>query len=387
MRFEVPAGVAFVTRRLRECGHKAYLVGGCVRDTLRGVAPHDYDVATDATPAQTLAAFADCRVIETGVKHGTVTVLADGEPVEVTTFRVDGAYADHRRPDAVTFTPSLEEDLARRDFTVNAMAWGEEGLVDPFGGQRDLARGVIACVGEPAKRFEEDGLRVMRALRFAATLDFTLDPETAAAVHEKAPLLDAISFERKWQELTKWLCGPAALPVLAAYRDVIDRLLPELIGKAADWARLPFLEPQKEPRLAAFLAPLAPEEAAAVLARFKCDGATRKRVLAALAHREDSLAGRSACLRLAHAVGFAAAGDVAALRGDAAAVAFLREAEANDAPITVSQLAITGDDLAALGVPRGAKMGALLETLLLAVIDGDLANERAVLLAAARKLV
>ena len=386
MRFPVPDPVAAVTARLREQGHAAYLVGGCVRDLLRGVTPHDYDVATDATPEETIAAFPDCRVIETGIKHGTVTVLAAGEPVEVTTFRVDGTYGDHRRPDAVTFTPSLEEDLARRDFTVNAMAWGEEGLVDPFGGRQDLERRVIACVGDPRRRFTEDGLRVLRALRFAATLGFTLAPETAAAVHELTPLLDAISFERKWVELTKWLCGDAALPVLADYRDVIDFLVPELAGRAADWVRLPDLPAQKEPRLVAFLAPLTPEEAAGVLARFKCDGVTRKRVIAALAHKDDPLDTDAARLRLAHAVGFAAAGDVAALRGDEDAARFLRAAEASGAPITVSQLAVTGDDLAALGVPRGAKMGALLERLLLRVIDGDLENERDALLAAAKTI-
>ncbi|MBP5618034.1 MAG: hypothetical protein J6X61_02665, partial [Clostridia bacterium] len=277
MPFSVPDSVTAVTDRLRACGHAAYLVGGCVRDLLRGITPHDYDVATDATPQETIAAFPDRRVIETGIKHGTVTVLSGGDPIEVTTFRVDGAYGDHRRPDAVTFTPSLREDLARRDFTVNAMAWGEEGLVDPFGGQKDIERRIIACVGEPERRFTEDALRVMRALRFAATLGFAIEPATAAAIRKMAPTLAAVSFERKWAELTKWLCGGNALPVLEAYRDVVDLLLPEFIGRPADWAILPLLPPEKEPRLAAFLAPLTGQEAAAVLARFKCDGATRKR--------------------------------------------------------------------------------------------------------------
>ena len=385
MPFSVPAYVSAVTDRLRASGHAAYLVGGCVRDLLRGVTPNDYDVATDATPQETAAACADLRVIETGIKHGTVTVLSEGEHIEVTTFRVDGAYGDHRRPDAVTFTPSLREDLARRDFTVNAMAWGEEGLVDPFGGRRDLERRIIACVGEPERRFTEDALRVMRALRFAATLGFAIEPATAAAVRKMAPTLAAVSFERKWAELTKWLCGGNALPVLEEYRDVVDLLLPELAGIPADWAILPLLPPEKEVRLAAFLAPLTGQEAAAVLARFKCDGATRKRVLAAHAHRDDPLATEGERLRLVHAVGFAAAGDVAALRQDAAAAAFLRQAEADGAPVTVAQLAVTGDDLAVLGVPRGAKMGALLERLLLQVMDGTLENEKDALLAAARE--
>lgn len=383
MTFAVPEYVSAVTDRLRERGFQAYLVGGCVRDTLRGVTPNDYDVATSALPEETVAAFPDHRVIGTGMRHGTVTVLSGGRPVEVTTFRVDGPYRDHRRPDAVAFTPSLEEDLARRDFTVNAMAWGKEGLVDPFGGQEALARRVIACVGEPARRFDEDGLRILRAVRFAATLDFTVDPATAAAVHNSKVLLDPVSAERKWAELTKWLCGPAALRVLEEFRDVADHLVPELAGKPLSLVA----DSRKEPRLAAFFSSLPAEEAGAILARFKCDGATRKRVLAALSHKDAPLGTEGERLRLVYAVGWLAAEDVAALQGNAGAAGSLRQAEQRGAPVATTDLAVTGDDLAALGVPRGAKMGALLERLLLQVMDGQTENERSALLAAAREMI
>ncbi len=387
MTFAVPEYVSAVTDRLRERGFQAYLVGGCVRDTLRGVTPNDYDVATSALPEETVAAFPDPRVIGTGMRHGTVTVLSGGRPIEVTTFRVDGPYRDHRRPDAVAFTPSLEEDLARRDFTVNAMAWGKEGLVDPFGGQEALARRVIACVGEPARRFDEDGLRILRAVRFAATLDFTVDPATAADVHNSTSLLDPVSAERKWAELTKWLCGPAAARVLAEYRDLIEHMIPELRGRALDRRLLASLPPRKELRLAALFSSLPAEEAGAILARFKCDGATRKRVLAALSHKDAPLGTEGERLRLVHAVGWPAAGDVAALQGNAEAAAFLRRAEKDGAPVALADLAVTGDDLAALGAPGGRRMGVLLDTLLLRVIDGQTKNERSALLAAAREMI
>ncbi len=380
MTFPIPDHVAIAMRRLEEKGWRAYLVGGCVRDACRGVPPHDYDLTTDARPEETAACFPDCRVIETGLRHGTVTVLIGGDPIEITTFRVDGTYADHRRPDSVTFTPSLEEDLARRDFTVNAMAWGREGLVDPFGGRRDLERKVLACVGEPARRFDEDGLRILRALRFAATLGFSLAPETAAAVHRMRHLLDAISFERKLAELTKLLLGDFADGVLTDYADVMAQMLPELAHTPAP--RLAALPAEREVRLAALLAPLGGEGAAAVLARFKCDTATRRRVAATVAHRADPINSRSERLRLVHAIGFPAARDVALLCGNREALADLTAAEEEKAPVSVSQLAVTGEDLAAAGVPRGKPLGATLEALLLRVMDGDLPNEREALLAA-----
>ena len=173
MKYKIPAGVGDVLRRLAAAGFEAYLVGGCVRDLLRGVEPHDWDICTSARPEETEACFAGHRIIETGLKHGTVTVLEEGEPCEITTYRTEGPYSDRRRPDYVKFVSSLEADLARRDFTMNAIAMGLDGsLRDPFGGGADIEAGLIRCVGEPAHRFQEDGLRVMRALRFAAVFGY-----------------------------------------------------------------------------------------------------------------------------------------------------------------------------------------------------------------------
>lgn len=216
-------------RRLREAGYEAWIVGGCVRDALLGHAPTDYDLTTAALPEQTQAVFAGEKQVATGLQHGTVTVLLDGVPLEITTYRVDGGYTDARHPDGVTFTRSLREDAARRDFTINAMAYAPgAGLQDFFGGQADLAAGVIRAVGEPDRRFQEDALRILRAIRFAAVLGFTLEPETDAAARRNAPLLEKISAERVFSELSKLLCGPGTGKILRAYPDILGVILPEL---------------------------------------------------------------------------------------------------------------------------------------------------------------
>ncbi len=226
---ELPAPVRDIISRLEHAGYEAYCVGGCVRDCLLGLVPGDWDLTTSATPAQTAAVFADCPLVTAGVKHGTVGVVLDKTMYEITTFRVDGDYADNRHPEAVQFTPSLTLDLARRDFTVNAMAWNEKtGLIDPFGGQTDLERGVLRTVGEPDERFAEDGLRIMRALRFSSTLGFPLSPETAAAVHRGRNLLQNISAERLAAELVKLLCGKDVFRVLMACPDVLSVFIPEI---------------------------------------------------------------------------------------------------------------------------------------------------------------
>ena len=216
-------------QRLREAGYEAWIVGGCVRDVLLGRAPTDYDLTTSALPEETEAVFAGEKLIETGLQHGTVTVVLDGVPLEMTTYRVDGGYTDARHPDGVTFTRSLREDAARRDFTINAMAYAPgEGIQDFFGGQEDLSAGVIRAVGEPERRFQEDALRILRAIRFASVLGFALDPETDAAARRNAQLLTKISAERVFAELGKLLCGPGAGKILLAYSDILGVVIPEL---------------------------------------------------------------------------------------------------------------------------------------------------------------
>lgn len=214
---------------LEHAGYQAVLVGGCVRDHLLGLRPHDYDAATSARPEEMLELFRDWKVIQTGVRHGTLTIFSDGLPVEVTTFRVEGAYTDHRHPDGVCFTQRLEEDLRRRDFTVNAMAWSlNGGLTDLFGGQADLKAQILRCVGEPMRRFEEDALRILRCLRFSAQLGCSVHPDTEAAMKARLPLLDTVSRERVTEEFVKLICAPGAVDVLLRYPEAVGQVLPEL---------------------------------------------------------------------------------------------------------------------------------------------------------------
>ena len=225
----IPEYVQKVLVTLEQAGYEAWCVGGCVRDSLLGRYPDDWDVTTSALPEETIAVFAG-HAVPTGLQHGTVTVRSDHKSVEVTTYRVDGAYLDHRRPDSVTFTRSLEEDLQRRDFTVNAMALGLSGEVkDPFGGQEDLRSGVLRCVGDPDRRFGEDALRILRGLRFAAVLGFEIEKKTAESIHRNRELLREIAAERIQTELLKLLSGPFAVNVLRAYPDVIGVFWPEIL--------------------------------------------------------------------------------------------------------------------------------------------------------------
>lgn len=230
-RIRIPEDVQRAMCLLEIYGFETYVVGGCIRDSLLGLEPHDWDICTSATPDEMLAICAErgVKTIETGLQHGTITVVIDGESYEFTTFRIDGKYSDNRRPDSVTFTSDLHEDLARRDFTMNAMAYNDlYGLIDPFNGEEALRRKEIVCVGDPADRFREDTLRVMRALRFASTYGFEIEENTAAAIHQFAPSLNNIAVERIQAELCKLLVGKGVLDVLLDYSDVISTIIPEL---------------------------------------------------------------------------------------------------------------------------------------------------------------
>ena len=228
-RITIPPQVQALLRQLNAAGFSAYAVGGCVRDSLLGCAPQDWDICTSAAPEQTEACFAADRTILTGARYGTVTVVRGGVPYEITTFRAEAGYADSRHPDRVDFLRELAPDLARRDFTVNAMAADAAGAVtDLFGGQDDLRRGVIRCVGDPAERFAEDALRLLRALRFAARLSFRIDGETAAAIHAARTRLRAVAPERLHKELSGILCGRQAAALLEEFSDVLFELIPEL---------------------------------------------------------------------------------------------------------------------------------------------------------------
>ena len=274
-------GAALLLDALHGAGHAAYAVGGCVRDSLLGLDPHDWDLCTSARPEQVMALFGEEKCIPTGLQHGTVTVKQGGRLYETTTFRTEGAYSDGRHPDAVCFVPDVREDLARRDFTINAMAYSaEEGLIDPFGGRDDLAAHLVRAVGEPERRFEEDALRILRLYRFAARFGFAIDPATGAAARALGPHLDCVSAERIQEELLKLLAAPRPGSYLEPA--VLAVILPEL-------------EPEKQPerfaelcrtidrieltaenvptRLAALLCPLGEAGARKALRKLKCSNA------------------------------------------------------------------------------------------------------------------
>ncbi len=437
--WNLPRGAAFVLARLHERGYQAYAVGGCVRDTLLGRAPKDWDVCTNALPQQMQQAFADCHVIETGLKHGTLTVMYGHEPFEVTTFRVDGAYTDHRHPDEVIFVADVKDDLSRRDFTVNAMAWSPAtGLVDAFGGQADLEKGLIRCVGDPRRRFEEDALRIMRALRFASTYGFAIDPDTDAAIHELKHTLKGVAAERIRVELAKLLCGQGAGRILRDYRDVIFTILPQLapmdgFDQRTHWHAYDVWEhtvrsvesvPATEPlRLTMLLHDAgkpacftldeqgqghmyghqhkSAEIAAEALAALKLDNATRDRVLTLVEHHTYQFKPeRKAMLRLLSRFGEETARQLLLVkRADELAKgtrgqsdidaqisgleAVLDEVLAEQLCFSLKDMAVNGRDLMDMGY-RGRAIGECLEWLLSQLLAEQMPNEREALLAAAR---
>ena len=438
----IPTSIETLLDALRAAGYEAYPVGGCVRDSLMGRAPADWDLCTSALPAQTEAVFAGYRLIETGLKHGTVAVLTDMGPVEITTFRTDGAYADGRHPDAVTFVPDVREDLARRDFTVNAMALAPDGTVlDPFGGRADLAAGIIRCVGEPDARFHEDGLRILRALRFASKLDFAIEPATAQCVLADRALLDGISRERVLSELKGLLMGPGAGRVLRDFAPVIFQVIPELAAAdgfeqhnpyhihdvwthttmAVDAAprdevlRLTMLlhdvaKPEKfftdENGAGHFYghAQAGAETADAVLRRLKCDNDTRRTVVTLIDNHDiQPPQTPRAMRRLLAKVGEERVRQlIACWRADQsdraeeimarnmpmidAAEGLLEEVLGEKACLSVKSLSVNGRDILALGVKEGPDVGRILEALFALVLDGALPDRREELMKKAAEL-
>lgn len=405
--FDIPKEARTLLARLRECGHKSYLVGGCVRDALRGVTPGDYDMTTSATPDEIHAVFAGYRMIDTGIAHGTVTVLVDKKPYEITTYRIDGDYHDSRHPDAVRFTPNLSEDLARRDFTMNALAYHpDEGVYDYYGGIADIENRIIRAVGEPARRFEEDALRILRALRFAATLGFAVEEDTATAARAQAGGLLAISAERVRVELVKLLCGDFAAPVLAAYADIIGVRLALWYAAAPAFgiqklaSVFPYLPGDPCVRTAAFLLPFAGNVAAvkATLDDLRFDHRTRDRVLKILSHFTTPYVGERALRRFTAGLGGRDAQlllslheAIARAAGDEEMLASVLQAKEGVARLledglcsSIAELAVGGEDLMALGFAKGRAVGDTLRRLLDAVLDGAVKNEKEALLALAR---
>ena len=393
LKIDWPEYVLSVLDALERAGYEAWAVGGCVRDALLGREPHDWDVCTAATPGEMRGALTGFRLLDTGEKHGTLTAMVHGEPVEITTFRADGAYTDHRRPDGVSFVTSLREDLARRDFTVNAMACHpERGIADYFGGQEDLRAGLIRCVGEADERFNEDGLRILRALRFAARFRFAIETQTAAALRKNRALLRFIARERVLSELRGMLLAPGAAEMLAAYPEVIAAAVPQLQTEGAMWERALRAVSRAPEDFAVRLALMVNEEnAQAVVDGLKTDNAVRGDVIALARRREGPLPEDApGARRLLFELGDARGEKLCALwraqrrAGADEAAAQVSAALARDDCRSLAQLKIGGRELAALGL-RGPEIGETLRKLLFAVMDGRLENETAALTAAAAR--
>ena len=413
MKLTLDPGAAALLDTLHAAGYAAYAVGGCVRDSLLGRTAHDWDLCTSALPQQVMELFGAERCIPTGLQHGTVTIKYGGQLYETTTFRTEGSYTDGRHPDAVQFVPDVREDLARRDFTINAMAYNEaEGLVDPFGGQKDLQNGLLRAVGEPQQRFTEDALRILRLYRFAARFGFALDAATARAARQLAPHLDCISAERIQEELAKLLAAPQP----GAYLEpaMLAVVLPELTPAALDAAKpvvdaCPAGEENLPVRWAALLGALGEADTRRVLKRLRCSNvcieetAVLVREVAGqgvcesflLGHESErasdiplrQLLGRYGLCTVERLCALCAALHPQTAPACALAAQRARQLEADGVCCRVSQLAVNGRDLMAAGIPAGPALRRVLETLLDGVIRAEYPNEKPALLAAAQKII
>ena len=383
VRIETPGFVAALIDRLKSFDEEAYIVGGGLRDSLLGKTPSDYDMTTSALPEKMLEIFSDFRVIKTGLKHGTLTVLSDGRPVEITTFRIDGGYTDSRHPDSVSFTRCLSEDLARRDFTVNAMAYSEKtGLVDKFGGIDDLRNGIIRAVGEPHKRFTEDALRIMRAFRFSAQLGFKIEEETLLAAHECRDGLDNIAKERIFSELLKLLHSPHSADALRLMRD--NSILRYILGDYCPSERIfPLickLPDTDEARLGMLLYEADERQRREILSSLKCSNRQRSGAMAVAVGASASLSSRADVSRFLAKYGRDASDALCAsvLLGNSDS-SVLSLAEGNDAPRAISDLAVGGKDMETLGL-CGKEIGEMLSFLLDIAIDEPSKNNKESLL-------
>jgi tRNA nucleotidyltransferase (CCA-adding enzyme) len=437
----LPHGVVFVIQKLESAGFEAWAVGGCVRDSLLDLTPHDWDVCTNARPEQTLAVFAGRRVIETGIKHGTVTVLLDNIAYEVTTYRTDGVYLDSRHPDSVSFVANLKEDLSRRDFTVNAMAYHPiRGLYDDFGGAEDLKNKIIRCVGDPSLRFTEDALRIMRALRFSAAYGFSIEEKTAQALLDLKDHLLLIAPERIREELMRLITGAGAAFVLREYAPVIFAVLPELAPMHNHAQFNPYhhldiwehtlqtvnaVPPEPALRLAMLLHDAGkpacyfrdekgvghfyghPKESlkltVEIMTRLRFDNQTCQTVEELVLHHDATIPAKNKnVLHWLNRIGETRLRQlVLVMRADALAQhpdkreSKLRDIDALEGclqlvvqkklPYRLKDLAITGTDLKTIGIAPGPQVGRILNTLLDHVMDGELPNEKEALLKAVQK--
>lgn len=443
---KLPSYVEKIIDVLEENGFEAYVVGGSLRDIYLGSEPHDWDVCTSATPEETVRCFAGYRIIETGIKHGTVTVMSDGNPIEVTTYRIDGDYKDCRHPESVTFTKNIEEDLKRRDFTVNAMAYSpKRGFVDCCGSQEDIENGIIRCVGNAKERFTEDALRIMRCIRFSSVLGFSVDEDTEAAAKELAGNLDAISKERVWTEFKKMMCakdGKWLSECLRKFTPVLSVVIPQILPAVGFphnnphhiydvWEHTLFAlsvsDAEVDVRVALLLHDLgkpvvhtvdengvshykqhqsvSENIASEILRNLKVDNKTRENVCLLVKYHDVKIENTTSCVKkwlgkIGEENFFKLLKVIRADRKTHAPEYVERDLKHCDALeetakkiiaerqcYRISDLKINGNDIISLGVKSGRQIGFVLNSLLEAVICEKIENEREILLAKARVII
>ncbi|MBE6645461.1 MAG: CCA tRNA nucleotidyltransferase [Ruminococcaceae bacterium] len=394
-KMNLPKEAEYIISRLNSFGYRADVVGGCVRDSMLGKHPSDYDITTNASPKEMKAVFSDLKTVETGIKHGTLTVIINSKTYEVTTYRVDGEYRDNRHPVSVVFTDRLSEDLSRRDFTVNAMCYSHEhGYTDLYGGREDLENKLIRAVGDPVKRFNEDALRILRALRFASTLGFSIEPETSKAIFETAGLLKNISAERIYVEWRKLIGGVGAYEIVERYSPVIAEAIPELSGlNLSCRAGFDFSDASvRELMLFAMTHGESPEEYFfRAMTALKCDNKHKNYGYSVLKNYKEKTDGRVALNLLLVKVGAEVAHGVVDLK---IALGVSQENEKktlsnlleNGGCYRICDLKINGTDLLELGF-RGKAVGDMLEKMLYLIAAGEAENDRTKLLSVVAKFL
>ena len=402
MIIDLPKNVENIIERLKEHGFEGFAVGGCVRDSLLKKTPTDWDITTDALPEDMKKIFK--KTFDTGIAHGTVTVLMDGVGYELTTYRIDGNYSDGRHPDSVSFSKNLSEDLCRRDFTVNAMAYSHnKGIVDLFGGRKDLQNGIIRAVGDAKKRFDEDALRMLRAVRFAAQLGFKIDDDTFAAIKEKAKLLSNVSKERIFVELNKSLCGDFAQNIKMVYTSGLYRYIGKEFAKLDEsiYDFYPRKFPNKKHMYwAVFLENIENVEAVKkILFELKSDNATRNNTYLLVKELKNPLPSSDEDIRWSlHRIGADLFCDyIEILKTDKKNKDILDKIDTienrysqilkENHAYEISMLDITGKDLMDIGISKGPKIGEVLEFLLKKVIENPLNNEKSSLLRLAKEFI
>jgi tRNA nucleotidyltransferase (CCA-adding enzyme) len=387
---KLPKNVEFIISRLEAFGHRADIVGGCVRDRLLDKEPNDYDITTDATPDRMREIFSDMRTIDTGIKHGTLTVIINSLPYEITTYRLDGEYSDNRHPDKVSFTRCIADDLSRRDFTVNAMCYSNKnGFTDLFGGKDDLRAKIIRAVGDPERRFTEDALRILRALRFASVLDFNIEENTSLAIRKKSELLKNVSKERIYAEWKKLVGGIGAYRILAEYKDVIAVIIPQLSSFTLPDERL-FSRSDADIRELSLFADGGSRAFLDAMSLLKCDNKHKNYGASVLENLNLGIDTETDMKLLLIKVGEDRAKGIIKLKillglSDSESLYKLENLLKNGVCYRISDIKIDGNDLAALGL-KGKEIGDILTRLLVMIAENKVDNERESLLGAVANL-